>query len=82
MTDRSPQLKLPKYFSVDKDQFIYVVDQNTTRIILINSSLMFIHDLTPADYSLSSPNRCCLDCDSRQLFVSQENKNELIIIQL
>ena len=76
------QLDCPCHLAVDKDsQFIFVVDQNNNRVVLLSPTLQFVRYVSE---ELSDPHRLYLHQATRRLFVGQLwfGSRDVTVIQL
>ena len=67
------QLNVPRHLAVDVNEFIFVVDHNNRRVVLLSSSLSYVRQLESRDLQLvegAKPWRLCLDVNRRRLYVS------------
>jgi hypothetical protein len=72
-TTTGGQLNVPCRLAVDVDEFIYVVDYNNRRVLLLSSTLSCVRQVVSAsDLQLVEgawPHRLCLDVNKRRLYV-------------
>ena len=76
------QLNGPCYLAVDKDGFIFVADHKNDRIVQLNSSLEFIRDFKPGSVGLDKPMRMHLQEETRRLYISEYDLQNITVLDL
>jgi len=67
------QMNVPRHLAVDKDGFVFVVDLNNRRVLLLSASLTYIREVVSRDQLKGKPYRLCLDEEKNRLYVAYNN---------
>ena len=79
-------MRVPDHMVVDRNGFVFVVDLNNDRVLLLSPVLNFVRDVS-RDKLRWGPERVHLDSDGRHLYVADndfeggEGINQIIIIK-
>jgi len=71
----SQQMDTPCHLAVDRNSFVFVVDLNNDRVLLLSPELTYVRDVVSRDQLKWSPLKLFLDVQRRRLYVA-DNKWE------
>jgi len=63
------QMCVPYHMAVDKDGFVFVVDRENKRVLLLSPALSYVREILSADQLKWFPRKLCLDAERRRLYV-------------
>ena len=66
----SQQMNLPAQMAVGKNGFVFVVDHNNYRVLLVSPAFNYIREVVTRDQLKWKPQRVWLDNDKRRLYVA------------
>jgi len=66
----SQQMNAPTYMAVDRNGFVFVVDFNNGRVVLLSPRLTYVREVVSRDQLRWGPRRVHLDADRRRLYVA------------
>ena len=66
----SEQLNTPAYMAVDGNDFLFVVDRNNWRVLLLSPGLKYVRKVTSQEQLKWKPYRLSLDIKRRRLYVA------------
>ena len=69
----SQQMKSPFHMAVDRNGFVFVIDLNNRRVLLLSPALTYVREVVSPEQLKWMPVRLYLDDDRRRLFVA-DNK--------
>ena len=69
----SQQVNVPVHMAVDRNGFVFVVDVNNGRVLLLSPTLTYVRDVVSRDQIRWGPSKVHLQSDRRCLFVA-DNK--------
>jgi len=69
----SQQMNVPVHMAVDRNGFVFVVDVNNYRVLLLSPQLTYVRDVVSREQFIWYPRRVHLDYDRRRLYVAECN---------
>jgi len=66
----SQQMNAPFHMAVDRNGFVFVVDHNNYRVLLLSPALTYVREVVSREQLKSTPLRLFLDDDRRRLYVA------------
>jgi len=67
----SQQTNLPRRMAVDRNEFVFVVDEDNYRVLLLSPQLTYVRDVVSHKQLKWWPRRVHLDYDRRRLYVAE-----------
>ena len=64
------QMYVPAHFAVDRNEFVFVVDLNNDRVLLLSPALTFVREVVSREQLKWRPLRLWYDSDRRRLYVA------------
>jgi len=68
-------MKTPTHMAVDRNEFVFVIDRNNNRVLLLSPSLTYVREVVSRDELGWKPYRLALDYKRRRLYVAVNDKN-------
>jgi len=68
----SQQMNAPIQIAVDRNEFVFVFDQNNRRVLLLTPQMTYVRDVVPPQEFTWRPTGVHLDCDRGRLYVARE----------
>jgi len=78
-TKKDADLSLPYRVVVDNDNFLFVADTNTRRVLLFDPSLSFVCSMLERIQDRCQPCRLCYDDVTRRLYVAQSDRTIIVV---
>jgi len=79
----SQQMNVPWYLAVDMNGFVFVVDTNNYRVLLLSPELTYVCDVVSRDQLKWHPKRLFLDVQRRRLYIAvNELKGRVIVVSV
>lgn len=72
----------PIYLAVDNENHIFVADSNRNRIVVLNSSLEYLHEVNIDDSLLVRPTRILLDESRDLLYVGESDNGRVFVLKI
>jgi len=66
----SQQMNVPVHMAVDRNEFVFVVDMNNRRVLLLSPQITFVREVVSLDQCQWGPKRVHLDSDRGRLYVT------------
>jgi len=66
----SQQMDVPAHLAVDRNGFVFVVDVNNCRVLLLSPALIYIREVVTREQLKWKPVRFHLDVDAQRLYVA------------
>jgi len=66
----SQQMNVPTHLAVDRNGFVFVVDVNNRRVLLLSPALTYIREVVTSTHVKWGPERIYLDVDRHRLYVA------------
>ena len=63
-------MNVPGHMAVNRNEFVFVVDQNNYRVLLLSPQLTYLRDVVSREQFKWMPIRIHLDSDRRRLYVA------------
>jgi len=72
----SQQMNIPTHLSVDINAFVFVVDLNNRRVLLLSPALTYIREVVTREQFKWKPRRVHLDADRQRLYVTDNERKD------
>ena len=66
----SQQMNVPVHMAVDRNEFVFVVDINNRRVLLLSPELTYVREVVSSEQFTFKPSTFHLDCDRDRLYVA------------
>jgi len=73
------QMNAPTYVAVDRDGFIFVVDRNNYRVLLLSPALTYVREVVSRDQLKWKPQRLYVDGDRHRLYVAENQQGKVSV---
>ena len=72
----SQQMNVPVHMAVDRNEFVFVADQNDDRVLLLSPQLTFVREVVSREQLKWQPARVHLDSDRGRLYVADNERKD------